>query len=410
MVGKKLSAPLLLVSLAAPFVLSGCQDSHAEVSQTAPPPPGVEVAQVLVETITELDEYTGRLESPQTVSVIPRVSGYVEQVHFEEGSMVEEGDVLFSIDDRAFVAEVSRLEAELSSAKASYNQSIKDHQRALKLSKNNAISQETVDARFTAKQRSAASVSAIKAALSQAKLDLEFTQVTAPITGKVSRAHITKGNYVSAGDTQLTTLVSTAQMYAYFDVDEVTFLKYQKLNKLKAGKGYAKQLVQLGLANDAAYPRVGHIDFVDNAINQATGTIRVRAVFDNQDQSLWPGMFAKLRITGSSSYEGVLIDNRAVGTDLNNKYVLVLDENNIVQYRAVSLGEKLNGLRIIADGLQQGDKVVVNGLQRVRANMPVTPSEVSMANDMTLSMLRDQQQLIDQQRQSLATTASNDKG
>lgn len=409
MVGKHLKTPLLLISIAAPLVLSGCQDSHAEVTQSAPPPPGVEVAEVLVETITELDEYTGRLESPQTVSVIPRVSGYVEQVHFEEGTMVQEGDVLFSIDDRVFVAEVARLEAELTSAKASYNQSIKDHQRALKLNKN-AISQETVDARFTAKQRGAASVAAIKASLSQAKLDLAFTKVTAPITGKVSSAHITKGNYVSAGDTELTTLVSTAHMYAYFDVDEITFLKYQKLNKLKAGKENTKQLVQLGLANDAGYPKVGHIDFVDNAINQATGTIRVRAVFSNEDQSLWPGMFAKLRITGSSSYEGVLIDNRAVGTDLNKKYVLVLDENNTVQYRPVSLGEKLNGLRIIADGLLPGDKVVINGLQRVRPNMPVTPSEVPMANEMTVSMLREQQDLISQQRQSLVSTALNDKG
>ncbi|MGY3688068.1 efflux RND transporter periplasmic adaptor subunit [Vibrio coralliilyticus] len=407
MVGKHLRNPLLLISIAAPLVLSGCQDSHAESAATAPPPPGVEVAQVLIEKVTELDEYSGRLESPQTVTVMPRVSGYVDKVHFQEGSVVEAGDVLFSIDNRLFAAEVTRLKAELSSAQTSLNQAIKDYERAQRLSKTKAISQETVDARFADKQRSIASVSALKAALAQAELDLEFTLVRAPIDGKVSNAEITKGNYVTTGQTVLTSLVSTSHMYAYFDVDERNYLKYQQLNNLLPENGEAENVVQMALANDTGYPHVGYIDFVDNAIDETTGTIRVRAVFDNEKQNLLPGMFAKLRIAGSASYQGVLIDNKAIGTDLNNKYVLVLGDDNVVQYRAISLGEGVNGLRIIASGLNAGDKIVVNGLQRVRANMPVTPNEVSMVDENTLASIRQQQALLDQQRNELLTLQVN---
>ncbi|AIW18001.1 efflux RND transporter periplasmic adaptor subunit [Vibrio coralliilyticus] len=407
MVGKHLRNPLLLISIAAPLVLSGCQDSHAESAATAPPPPGVEVAQVLIEKVTELDEYSGRLESPQTVTVMPRVSGYVDKVHFQEGSVVEAGDVLFSIDNRLFAAEVTRLKAELSSAQTSLNQAIKDYERAQRLSKTKAISQETVDARFADKQRSIASVSALKAALAQAELDLEFTLVRAPIDGKVSNAEITKGNYVTTGQTVLTSLVSTSHMYAYFDVDERSYLKYQQLNNLLPANGEAENVVQMALANDTGYPHVGYIDFVDNAIDETTGTIRVRAVFDNEKQNLLPGMFAKLRIAGSASYQGVLIDNKAIGTDLNNKYVLVLGDDNVVQYRAISLGEGVNGLRIIASGLNAGDKIVVNGLQRVRANMPVTPNEVSMVDENTLASIRQQQALLDQLRNELLTLQVN---
>ncbi|ERB63751.1 efflux RND transporter periplasmic adaptor subunit [Vibrio coralliilyticus OCN008] len=407
MVGKHLRNPLLLISIAAPLVLSGCQDSHAESAATAPPPPGVEVAQVLIEKVTELDEYSGRLESPQTVTVMPRVSGYVDKVHFQEGSVVEAGDVLFSIDNRLFAAEVTRLKAELSSAQTSLNQAIKDYERAQRLSKTKAISQETVDARFADKQRSIASVSALKAELAQAELDLEFTLVRAPIDGKVSNAEITKGNYVTTGQTVLTSLVSTSHMYAYFDVDERSYLKYQQLNNLLPENGEAENVVQMALANDTGYPHVGYIDFVDNAIDETTGTIRVRAVFDNEKQNLLPGMFAKLRIAGSASYQGVLIDNKAIGTDLNNKYVLVLGDDNVVQYRAISLGEGVNGLRIIASGLNAGDKIVVNGLQRVRANMPVTPNEVSMVDENTLASIRQQQALLDQQRNELLTLQVN---
>ncbi|NRB66361.1 MAG: efflux RND transporter periplasmic adaptor subunit [Vibrio sp.] len=407
MVGKHLRNPLLLISISAPLVLSGCQDSHAESAAKAPPPPGVEVAQVLIEKVTELDEYSGRLESPQTVTVMPRVSGYVDKVHFQEGSVVEAGDVLFSIDNRLFVAEVTRLKAELSSAQTSLNQAIKDYERAQRLSKTKAISQETVDARFADKQRSIASVSALKAALAQAELDLEFTLVRAPIDGKVSNAEITKGNYVTTGQTVLTSLVSTSHMYAYFDVDERSYLKYQQLNNLLPANGEAENVVQMALANDSGYPHLGYIDFVDNAIDETTGTIRVRAVFDNEKQNLLPGMFAKLRIAGSASYQGVLIDDKAIGTDLNNKYVLVLGDDNVVQYRAISLGEGVNGLRIIASGLKAGDKIVVNGLQRVRANMPVTPNEVSMADENTLASIRQQQALLDQQRNELLTLQVN---
>ncbi|WP_261884262.1 efflux RND transporter periplasmic adaptor subunit [Vibrio pelagius] len=403
MVGKHLRTSLLLISFAAPLVLSGCKDSRAEAPASAPPPPTVEVAQVLVEQVTELDQYTGRLESPQTVTVMPRVSGYVDRVHFREGHLVEAGEVLFSIDNRLFVAEVNRLKAELSSAQTSLNQAIKDYERALRLSKTKAISQETVDARFADQQRSVASVSALKAALAKAELDLEFTLVRAPITGTVSFAEVTKGNYVTTGQTVLTSLVSTLKMYAYFDIDERSFLKYQEINNLISADGEIENVVQMSLANDTDFPHIGYIDFVDNAIDEATGTIQVRAVFDNEDKKFLPGMFAKMRIAGSDSYQGVLIDNKAIGTDLNNKYVLVLGDDNIVQYRAISLGEALNGLRIVLDGLKGDEKIVVNGLQRVRANMPVTPNEIAMADENTLANIRQQQALRDKQRSELLT-------
>jgi multidrug efflux system membrane fusion protein len=334
---------------------------------------------------------------------MPRVSGYVDRVHFREGHLVEAGEVLFSIDNRLFVAEVNRLKAELSSAQTSLNQAIKDYERAQRLSKTKAISQETVDARFADQQRSVASVSALKAALAKAELDLEFTLVRAPITGKVSFAEVTKGNYVTTGQTVLTSLVSTSKMYAYFDIDERSFLKYQEINNLISADGEIENVVQMALANDTDFPHIGYIDFVDNAIDEATGTIQVRAVFDNADKQFLPGMFAKMRIAGSDSYQGVLIDNKAIGTDLNNKYVLVLGDDNIVQYRAIALGEGLNGLRIVLDGLKGDEKIVVNGLQRVRANMPVTPDEVAMADEKTLANIRQQQALRDQQRTELLT-------
>ncbi|MBJ3826595.1 efflux RND transporter periplasmic adaptor subunit, partial [Salmonella enterica subsp. enterica serovar Typhimurium] len=197
-----------------------------------------------------------------------------------------------------------------------------------------------------------ASVSALKAALAKAELDLEFTLVRAPIAGKVSFAEVTKGNYVTTGQTVLTSLVSTSKMYAYFDIDERSFLKYQEINNLISADGEIENVVQMSLANDTDFPHIGYIDFVDNAIDEATGTIQVRAVFDNADKKFLPGMFAKMRIAGSDSYQGVLIDNKAIGTDLNNKYVLVLGDDNIVQSRAISLGEGLNGLRIVLDGLK----------------------------------------------------------
>ncbi|WP_432468911.1 efflux RND transporter periplasmic adaptor subunit [Agarivorans sp. Z349TD_8] len=384
--------------------LVACGKSEA-AGDVAPPPPSVEVAKVLLEKITETDLYTGRLQAPQTVMVMPRVSGYIEQVLFTEGSVVKKGEVLFKIDARVFAAEVARLEAELASAKSSFALAKKNYQRAQALSRQQAIADELLDSRFSAQEQGAASVASINAALSSARLDLAFCDVRAPISGRVSNALITAGNYVNLGETSLTRIVSTQHMYAYFDVDEQSFLKYQQLTGVlpQAGNADSVAVVQMALANESQFSHLGRIDFIDNALSQNTGTIRLRARFANPDGALLPGMYTRLRIAGSSSYQAILIDDRAVGTDLNNQFVLVLDEHNVVQYRPVVLGEEINGLRIVSQGLSGSERIVVNGLQRVRPQMQVTPVARSMASEAVLSTLHDSQRLFQQQYQRLSS-------
>lgn len=395
----------MLGSIAA-LVLAACGNPEAASQAQAPAAPQVSVAQVVYERITEWDEFTGRLQAPQTVNLVPRVSGYIEQVHFSEGSLVRQGDLLVQIDPRPFAAEVARLQAELQSAKSAAVLAENDYQRAEKLSSQRAISAEVLDSRLSRKQQTAAAVASVKAALERAELDLSYTRITAPISGRVSYAQVTSGNYVNAGQSQLTSLVSTDKMYAYFDVDEQSYLKYARLTE--AGKradtrDAAANPVYMALADDARYSHIGSIDFVDNSLNQATGTIRVRASFANSDNRLLPGLFARIKLVGSASYDGVLIDEKAVGTDLNNKYVLVVNADNQLEYRAVTLGEKVNGLRIVREGLSAQDRIVVNGLQRVMPNMQIEPKLVKMASAEQLTALRYEQAVLD--KNSIALTA-----
>lgn len=404
MIGKILRNSILAISLVTSVLLTGCQDSQTKPSSSNVKAQAVDVAEVLVEQITELDEYTARLTSPQTVSVVPRISGMVEKVYFREGSEVKAGDILFSIDDRQFSSEVQRLKAELESAQISLKQTAQDYARALKLIKTNAVSQEALDARYADKQRSAASVSGLTAALTQAKINLEFTQVRSPIDGLISNASVTKGNYVTAGQTELTTINSNAFVYAYFNVDERSFMKYRQQGMIGLLDSESNSFVQMSIADDSGFTYVGVIDFVDNQIDETTGTIRARAVFDNAQNTLLPGMFVKLRIAGSENYSALLVDNKAIGTDLNSKYVLVLGQDNVVHYRSITLGETINGLRIVKSGLKSGEKVVVNGLRRVRDQSTVAPNEIPMANRDILSHLRQQQSLITNQRHTLLSS------
>ncbi|GAB2918141.1 efflux RND transporter periplasmic adaptor subunit [Rheinheimera gaetbuli] len=408
MSGKNTLRTFMLASVAA-LVLSACGNPQAVGEAPAPAAPVVSVAQVVHERITEWDEFTGRLQAPQTVELMPRVSGYVEQVHFNEGALVQKGDVLVQIDPRPFVADVARLNAELQSAQSAALQADNDYSRAEKLSSQRAISAELLDSRLARKQQTAATVAAVKAALQRAELDLSYTRISAPISGRVSYARVTAGNFVTAGQSQLTSLVSTDKMYAYFDVDEQSYLKYARLTE--AGRradtrDASANPVYMALADDSSYSNVGHIDFVDNRINAQTGTIRIRASFANEDNNLLPGLFARIRVAGSASYDGVLIDEKAVGTDLNNTFVLLVNGDNQLEYRAITLGEKVNGLRIVTDGLAANDKIVVNGLQRVRPNMQIEPKLVEMASSEQLVQLRNAQQLLDQT--STALTAKTD--
>ncbi|MFC3092866.1 efflux RND transporter periplasmic adaptor subunit [Alteromonas sediminis] len=377
------------------LLLSAC-GSQTESTQM-PPAPEVSVAQVVSERLTEWDTFTGRLEAPQSVELRPRVSGYVDIVAYEEGAIVKAGDPLFFIDNRAYKAEVKRLEAALKTAKARFVLAESEFARAQDLVTQNAISIEQLDQRLAQYQEAEANIAATQASLELARLELSYTRVEAPIAGRVSRALVTKGNYVNAGQSVLTNLVSVGKVYAYFDADERTYLNYAKLNKegARPSSRNHKNPVLMGLASDQNFPYQGHIDFVDNQINPSSGTIRGRAVFDNEQGDLIPGLFARLKLVGSAAYQGILIDDKAIGTDLNNKFVLVLSEDNTVQYRAITLGDKFNGLRIVKSGLSIDDKIVVNGLQRVRPGTPVTPKIVTMTTDAKLTAIRHAQHLLD---------------
>ena len=367
---------LTVVALLALVTVSvGC--THTEAQQAAPPPPQVTVAPVISREVTEWDEFTGRLQAVDTVAVRPRVSGYVAAVRFDEGAIVHRGNLLFQIDPRPFQAEVDRLRAELARARATVQRADSELRRADRLSAENAIASEEHDRRSSFAQESAAQAAAVEAALRAAELNLEFTQVTSPIDGRVGRAIVTGGNLVSSGPgeaTLLTTVVSLDPVYAYFDADEQIFLKYMSSGTDPRSHRRTSELpIRMALANDDGFPRQGRLDFLDNQLDGSTGTIRGRAVFRNPDGRLTPGLFVRLRLAGTGSYHGLLIQDRAVATDLSKKYVYVVGPKDEIEYRTVTLGPLVDGLRVVRSGLAAGEPVVVNGLQRVRPGVQVTP-------------------------------------
>lgn len=371
---RRLPGALFLLLLSA-SALAGCTSTAAQPAE--PPPPQVAVAEVAAREIAEWDEFTGRLEAVNAVSVRPRVSGYVAAVRFDEGSLVRRGDLLFQIDPRPFQTEVDRLAAELLRARATVQRASSELARADRLASENAISQEERDRRASFAAESAAQVSAVAAALRAAELNLEFTRVVAPIDGRVGRAIVTEGNLVSTGPgeaTLLTTLVSLDPIYASFDTDEQTYLRQAGLTREgKRANARSGMRIRMGLAGETAFPREGEMNFLDNQVDSATGTIRGRAIFENDDRSLTPGLFVRLRVPGRGAYRGVLIDDKAVGTDLDKRFVYVVGADSTIAYRPVTLGPIVDGLRVVRSGLEDGDLVVVNGLQRVRPGVKVDP-------------------------------------
>jgi RND family efflux transporter MFP subunit len=360
------------------LLLQGCK-SEAQ-NQAQAPLPQVSVAEAIEREVQQWDEFTGRLEAVEAVEVRPRVTGYIESVNFTEGSIVKKGDLLFVIDPRPYRAELARAEAELARAIARAELAASDVERSEKLLDAKAVSREEYDQRINALRESQANVEAARAAVTAAKLDLEFTRVTSPIDGRVSRAVVTAGNLVTGGTTQatlLTTVVSIDPIYVTFEGDEQVYLKYSELARRGARPGEANP-VQIALANEQGFPHQGVVTFVDNQVDPRTGTIRVRAALENKDGYLTPGLFARVRLQGRSSHRAVLVDDRAVGTDQSQKFVYVVDDENKVSYRSVKLGRLNNGLRIIEEGLQPGENVIVNGLQRVRPGVTVAVEKVAM--------------------------------
>jgi len=347
--------------------LAACASPSAQAGD--PPPPPVTASRALSRTVTEWNEFTGRLEAVHHVDVRPRVSGIVSSVTFTEGALVRQGDLLFQIDPRPFQAEVDRLRAELLRAQATRTRTAAERQRAERLAHDNAISAEESDRRVAAADEADAQVQAVRAALRAAELNLEFTRVIAPISGRVGHAVVTEGNLVSNGPgvaTLLTTLVSLSPIYASFEVDEPTFLAFRQ----HAG---TPSHVRLALAGDDGFPREGRVDFVDNQLDPATGTIRVRAVFQNADGALTPGLFVRLQMPGREPAPGVLIRDEAVGTDLDKRFVYVVADDQTIAYRPVTLGPVVDGLRVVRSGIAKDDLVVTRGLQRVRPGVKVTP-------------------------------------
>ncbi|ANI14888.1 multidrug efflux RND transporter periplasmic adaptor subunit MexE [Pseudomonas citronellolis] len=387
---KPLRIPL---ALAAVLVLSACGKPQ-EAAQNMPAPK-VSVAEVIEQPVNEWDEFTGRLEAPESVELRPRVSGYIDKVTFREGALVKKGDLLFQIDPRPFQAEVHRLEAQLAQARANQTRTANEAARGDRLRATNAISAELADARSAAATEARAQVAATQAELDNARLNLSFTQITAPIDGRVSRAEVTAGNLVNSGQSLLTTLVSTDKVYAYFDADERVYLKYVAMARAGGPDARGSTPVYLGLTGEDGFPHLGRLDFLDNQVNPKTGTIRGRAVFDNKDGLYTPGLYARIKLVGSGTYDAALIKDEAVGTDLGKKFVLVVGADRKVAYRAIELGPKLEGLRIVRSGLAKGDRIVVNGLQRVRPGAEVDAQGVPMASPDTLAALARSRQAVE---------------
>lgn len=396
-------APLFIISVLATAVLVGCSTDKNEQSAPAMSAPTVSVAEVVSLRLSEWDEFSGRLSAPETVTLIPRISGYVEQVLFAEGALVREGQVLLQIDSAPFKVEVERLQAQLASAQSRVDLAHSEYERGQSLIGQNAISQEALDNRQASLQQAYADAAAIKAALKRAELDLSYTTVKAPVSGRVSRAHITQGNYVTAGQSELTRIVSTSKMYAYFNVDEQTYLNYVR-DELTESQSGMRQPVSMALAGDTTFNYSGYIDFIDNQVSEHTGSINVRATFNNANGHLMPGLYARIRLAGTPTYDGILIDEKAVGTDLNNKFVLVVGAGNTVEYRPVTLGETLCELRIVKSGLQTGDDIVVSGLQRVMPGMQITPDITKMATSEAIAAIESAQSKLDPAQ--VALTAS----
>ncbi|MEC8812647.1 MAG: efflux RND transporter periplasmic adaptor subunit [Ketobacter sp.] len=370
--------PPLKTAIAASIValtitLSGC-NNNLQATEAEPPPPAVDVTRLQARNVTLWDAFTGHVAATESVALRPRVSGYIDSIHFEEGQLVEQGQLLFVIDPRPYQARQRAAQAALQRAESILSLARTEATRAQNLLQNRAISQEELDQRLATLANAEADVAAARAQLDSARLDLGFTRITAPINGRVSRAHITQGNLATADQTLLTTLVSVDPVHVYFEIDQAT--DYQ--NRQQGGAVFAPgSPIRVGVTGETGFPHQAVLDFVDNQLNRQTGTLQYRALLPNPDGAFKPGQFARVEIPIERLNQALLVDQKAVMTDQDRRFVYVVDTNNTVARREVSTRHRIQGKLVIDEGLTVGDMVIVNGLQRIPvAGIQVAPELV----------------------------------
>lgn len=372
---KAKSVILMTATISVVLAIAGCNETATVAA--AVKPPGVPVAEVIVRPVTPFVELTGSLTAVKRVELRPRVAGYLQAVSVPEGSVVEAGSELFRIDPRVFQARVNAERARLREAEAASMLAQTEYTRTQRLFTQKVVARERLDNATASLNMGKAQVDAAKAALDAALLDMSFTRVTAPIGGRVGQVLVTEGNYVASGVTPLTTIVSINPLHVYFDVDERTYLQSLAAGRVNASSdGSQAAKVMVALPTDKTYSRQGRVDFLSNAADRGTGTVRIRAVVDNPDGHLMPGLFARVKLETGVSQSRVLISDQSIGTDQGRRYVLVVGKDDKTEYRPVETGPMVEGLRVIEQGLQPGERIVVKGL--VRPGMQVTPQTAAI--------------------------------
>jgi multidrug efflux system membrane fusion protein len=361
------------------------QGGQPQGAQPKAAPPSVSVAQPVQREIVERDEYTGRFDATQTVEIRARVSGYLNDVRFKDGQEVKQGDLLFAIDPRPFERALEQARAELFAASTKVENANLDVARGQPLLERKFISDKTFDDRMGLLRDAQAAVKVAEAKVKSAELDLSFATIAAPISGRIGRTMVTAGNWVSAGSTSgatlLTAIVSHDPIYIYFDVSENNYIKYKRLAErgVKAGAADVGAPVEVALPDERGFPHKGRLDFLDNRLDQGTGTLRARAVLPNPAGLFSPGLFARVRVTGTPNYTALLLPDEAIGTDQTNKYVFVVGGDGTVERRNVRLGPLVEGLRVVREGVAGEDWVITRGLQRARPGLKVEPKRVAIA-------------------------------
>ncbi len=369
------------------LMVAGCDRKQNNLSAGGPPempPMPVAVVHPIAKEVTEWDEYQGWVEAVDTVAIRARVNGYLQSIHFKDGAEVKKGDLLFVIDPRPYKADLDRANADLLQAQTKYELASNDLARASRLLKARAISEEDADSRSKAERTASAGIQSALAAVEMSKLNMEYTEIRAPIDGRIGRKMMTEGNLVNGGageSSLLATIVAQDPIYCRFDADERSILKYADLSRHgeHGNFGGGKWPVEIELANETGFPHKGVLDFVDNQVDPNTGTMRVRGKFSNPDRVLQPGFFARVRVPGSEAHQALLIPDLAVGSDQDQKFVLTTSSSNTVQYAPVKLGPIIDGMREVLGGLQTNDWIIIDGLMAVRPGSKIIPNPTNAA-------------------------------